>query len=896
MATRSRRRATTLKSITSASVPGTECRHARYWRCALQVNPEDYSRKYRGKDHGTRGQSFLDALVKECRDNSISMIGLADHGNVSAFVPISAYLRAHDIVVLPGFEVCSSEKIHWVCLFPEKTSEERLSRVLGSLDLLDPDDGARPSRLSGSQLLAKVRELGGISIAAHATNDKGVLKQRANHLWKDPNLDAAQIPGAIDGLPQEYRQIAKNLNSDYMRGRPLALINARDVAVPADLRKPECSCLLKMTLPSFEALKRALHDPESRVRLSSDLTVTHCGRIDNVTIDAGYLADLDVAFSPHLNAVIGGRGTGKSTLIECIRFALELEHKGPDAVTQGDAIVTNNVGEYGGTIALTLTSSSEHGARFTVSRCYGERARVYDERGTLSNLRPVDVLPGIEVYGQSEIHEIACDPGGVAAVLSRFVPELRMCQEEIDKIQRDLRSNARQLTAEWEKQEEISNALAELPRLTEKLQRFEAIGVSDKLALVPLLEAERRVPGEADELVHGIETAIDELLEMLGDDLEPIAVDTSALPHADLIGRIQKEVRQAHLEVTDLVTAAKRAIANRRRRLRRLAGGLTKIVEEATRSLEKEFKTLPDIGSKKGPEVGRAFQKLQRDIGNLQPFLARQESVRRAIADLTKRRRKLQDALGEACSNRLSSFENAVKRLNRRLSGLLSLRVVGNADRTELAAILASVPGVGGKSLEWLQEARDFSVAKFIAICRAGSDALQEEWGVKPAKARSIAGMERRTMLEIEAIDLKERVELELNIGIDRENFRPIGRLSKGQQCTAILLLLLLENQDPLIIDQPEDNLDNAFVADHIVRRLRSMKTERQFIFATHNANIPILGDAEWIGACTAIDGRGSIPGERQGSIDSQAIRDAAAQILDGGREAFERRREKYGY
>jgi hypothetical protein len=210
--------------------------------------------------------------------------------------------------------------------------------------------------------------------------------------------------------------------------------------------------------------------------------------------------------------------------------------------------------------------------------------------------------------------------------------------------------------------------------------------------------------------------------------------------------------------------------------------------------------------------------------------------------------------------------------------------------------MLSSLPGIGDRSLEWLREVKDFSVAMFVDTCRAGSDELQSKWGIKPAKARNIASIDRKALLEIEEIDLKERIELELNVGANREEFRPIGRLSTGQQCTAILSLLLLENQDPLIIDQPEDNLDNAFVAEHIVRRLRSMKTERQFIFATHNANIPILGDAEWIGVCTAIDGRGSLPAERQGSIDAHAIRDSAARILDGGREAFERRREMYGY
>ena len=104
---------------------------------------------------------------------------------------------------------------------------------------------------------------------------------------------------------------------------------------------------------------------------------------------------------------------------------------------------------------------------------------------------------------------------------------------------------------------------------------------------------------------------------------------------------------------------------------------------------------------------------------------------------------------------------------------------------------------------------------------------------------------------------------------------------------------MLLENPDPLIIDQPEDNLDNAFIAEHIVNELRLSKTKRQFMFATHNANIPVFGDAEWIGVLHEQEGRAGL--QASGSIDSPMVKELAADILEGGKEAFNRRREKYG-
>lgn len=105
-----------------------------------------------------------------------------------------------------------------------------------------------------------------------------------------------------------------------------------------------------------------------------------------------------------------------------------------------------------------------------------------------------------------------------------------------------------------------------------------------------------------------------------------------------------------------------------------------------------------------------------------------------------------------------------------------------------------------------------------------------------------------------------------------------------------------MRNVDPLIMDQPEDNLDNAFIADRIVAELRSAKIARQFIFATHNANIPVFGDAEWIGVFEASEGQALMPAEAQGAIDVEKVRDSAAMILEGGKTAFNQRKAKYGF
>ena len=115
-----------------------------------------------------------------------------------------------------------------------------------------------------------------------------------------------------------------------------------------------------------------------------------------------------------------------------------------------------------------------------------------------------------------------------------------------------------------------------------------------------------------------------------------------------------------------------------------------------------------------------------------------------------------------------------------------------------------------------------------------------------------------------------------------------------------MLLLLLLESDAPLIVDQPEDDLDNQFITEGIVPRIRKEKRKRQFIFSTHTANIPVLGDAELILGLSASGeadgGRARIAPEHMGSIDSPTVRALVEEVLEGGREACETRRRKYGF
>ncbi len=143
-------------------------------------------------------------------------------------------------------------------------------------------------------------------------------------------------------------------------------------------------------------------------------------------------------------------------------------------------------------------------------------------------------------------------------------------------------------------------------------------------------------------------------------------------------------------------------------------------------------------------------------------------------------------------------------------------------------------------------------------------------------------------LLRIESVELEDLPRIELLDG----GYKEAGALSTGQRCTTILPILLLESDRPLLIDQPEDNLDNKFIYETVVRNLQNAKGSRQLIFVTHNPNIPVLGDAERVFVLCS-DGRHAYI-DKQGTVDE--LKEQIETLLEGGKEAFLLRKERYGH
>ena len=874
----------------------TDYTHARFWKCALQVNPHGYMEQYRGQDHGMDATSYAEALRDACIDNGIQVVGFADHGSVEDSELPRKILSEAGIVVFPGFEVVTTEKVHWVCLFSEDTSEQKLERYLGNLRLTDPKDGVRPSRLGGEDLLRIVsEELGGFTYAAHIIDDKGVLRQKCNHLWKNQLLRAAQIKGQVDDLPQEYRPIALNKNPDYFRDQSMAFINAKDVAKPEDMELPSASTYIKMTRPCFASFLMAFKDIESRIRLSSQMVERHYSQINSITIENGYLDDLSVELSGHLNTVIGGRGTGKSTLLECIRYTLDLAHKGNEARKQSDQIIKGNLGDSGGRVTLKLLSATNHMKPYTVVRRYGEPPRVIDESGNESHLHPArDLLPSIDIYSQNEIFELARDESALAGILDRFLPEID--DQKLADAYRKLAGNSEQLGKALDQKEEAERQIAQLPKLEEQVKQFREQGLEEKLKQVPLLERERQLSPRLTEEISRARRGKSELVDSLPDTAFLSDKALEGLPHANLLVNGRTILEDLDKNLNQKVQEIYQTINEADDQLNIIVNALNEALKNSEAGLEKDFANIPTVAGKDGKAIGRTYQQLLRQIEEIRPVKSKTKSMDSLVAELEQNRRNILGEISDMRSEKTQSKQRAIKELNKKLKGKVKVTLFPDGLRQSLRDFLQDLPGVGAKKTEWVTEAEGLTIPGLVNAIREGKEALLDKgWGLTSSVAESLSAMPTEKFYELEGIDLQDTVLLDLNVSHDGENYRDIKKLSTGQQCTAILHLLLIDNQDPLIMDQPEDNLDNAFIAERIVQDLRIAKTERQFLFATHNANIPVFGDAEWIGVLSVSDGQAKMPPDAQGSIDTPEIRDQAAQILEGGKEAFMQRKDKYG-
>ena len=235
--------------------------------------------------------------------------------------------------------------------------------------------------------------------------------------------------------------------------------------------------------------------------------------------------------------------------------------------------------------------------------------------------------------------------------------------------------------------------------------------------------------------------------------------------------------------------------------------------------------------------------------------------------------------------------------LQREAGAKVRIRVLRNADNLNYQQLLTE--GLRGARvrnhediLANLMRLRPEQLAQIIA--ENDLKEFEEQLSLGQERCRRILDAFRENIDPrlLEVVDIEDRICIELNVSPGVEpNFKDAADLSRGQKCTALLPLLLARRDTPLVIDQPEDNLDNHFIYETVVETIRRLKQRRQLIFVTHNANIPVLAEADLVLVMDSDGKKGVV--QKAGSLDD--CREEIIDLLEGGKEAFELRRQRYG-
>lgn len=877
---------------------------ATFHRCALQVNPHHYAGTYRGSESEGDPDTYAQAVVDKAIALGISVLAITDHNDVSGVPAFQDAAQGGGVTVFPGFELSSGEGIHVLCIYAPETTSEELTRFLGEFGIRTTKPSTDLSTCSFVTVLEKVRAQGGLAIAAHASNERGLFRTltgRARiNAWTDPHLVAIQIPGPITDLPDDMRRIVENKESAYARPHPagkdlaVAVVNAKDVVSPEILEDPSATCQIKMSEVTIEGLRQAFLDPLSRIRLNSESTPDQHAELLELTWEGGFLDGVTLHFNPNLNVLVGGRGAGKSTVIESLRYVLGLTPVA-DETSHAHTGIVQHVLKSGTKISVCVRIPRPAPRMYRIERTVPNSPIVRDHEGKVSNLKPEHILSRVDVYGQHEVSELAARGERLTQFLERFVERDPALDEQKAVVARDLAKTRRSLNDVRQERESIDERLAGLPSMEEELQRFRDAGFESRLYEQSQLLREEDILDSIPERLNALREALDLLRSAHPVDQTFLSAKAlESLPGGAILSEANPIVDDLNSEIAKVIRQIDGALRQVDRRLDELSSRWYQRRDEVQAAYQKTLRDLQESAVD-----GEEFIRLGREVERLRPLRERRSLLQRIEGEHQTRRTELLDEWERVTTREFTSLDEAARRISEKLKNRVQVTVTAGGDRRPLLDLIEKE--VGGRLSETkdaLLSAHDFSLPVFVAKCREGADALEAKYGIPARQAKRLANASHDILMRIQELTLPPTTSIELNTALPGESpsWHTLAKLSTGQRATAVLLLLLLHSEGPLIVDQPEDDLDNRFITEWIVPRMRTAKQRRQFVFSTHNANIPVLGDAEQIFGLTASRKRAQVSPEHMGAIDKSSVRELVEEVLEGGKDAFELRRRKYGF
>ncbi len=825
------------------------------------------------------------AALKQA-DIRIGVITNHNKFDLSEFAALRKSADKEGTYLMPGVELSvkdGANGIHTLAVFHDDwiLNEERKDFINSFLSVTFAGQANYDNKNSRSNhdLLETIRELDKFQrdyllIFAHVEAENGLwggLKGGRITELRQSELFTARTAGFQKVRTRDLREKVKG----WLSGWYPAEVEGSDPKAMDEIGRGK-KTLLKVGAFTFEAVQFALKPGAERVAADQPQRQPHSW-VRSIRFEGGMLDGKRFDFSDQLNCLIGIRGSGKSAVLETLRYALELpfDESYADWKYKQD-LVRFALGSGG---KVLVEAEDAQGRSYEVRRILNERADVYFENQLRPGVRITETIVKKPLFfGQKELV-----PKGEG-----FERELieKLLGARLDTVRREIsaqRQKVLDVLANLDKLKDLDTVELEYQTKRKdaefRLELFRKYGVEEQLRRQVDFNADvthaRRAVEAADTFVRSMESFFN---EQEGELSAHAKIESHA--NADLMN----EFNSIFTRIRQLPEKGRRLLAETRQDVQALRAKYGEL-ERRRDAMKEEFAAIERQLSAQLQQQGSVsvrpddFVRLNADL----------QKAKLALAEVTKgkaRKTALRDdlakelkGLSDLWHREFKQISNEIKKLNDSQTAL-QIKAEYKADKGAfLEQLRAHVRG--SRLREPTLEGVVRQYPDFIGVYGA-LDAICAGMGDSGEVFRKYFNEAKATFLTWQVPNL-------FRIQYHGKELRDH---SLGQRASALILFILTQrDNDVIIIDQPEDDLDNQTIFEDVIKLVRMLKGDIQFIFATHNANFPVLGDAEQVGACSFAGGHADV---RVGSIDEPEIQNAIVSIMEGGQEAFARRKEIY--
>ena len=875
------------------------------------------------KSYDFKGQLEEDAdamrrWLEAARDSGIEAIAVTDHNTAEAIGPIQrSVLEVEGApVVFPGVELTANDGCHLLLLMDPSCNQQHVSDMLSRVDVPVNERGKQTacSRLTVEQILEECGD-DALVIGAHANGSDGLLR-----------LTGAQRLAVLRNAKLAGVEIQPDLECDstWLDGSKPEVGRKLSQVWGSDSHSLHCMgqrfTWVKMTEPNLEGLRLALLDGEASLKPAYQGDVadpnSHANQvIESITIREGKLIGRNtptaVRFNPWLNAIIGGRGTGKSTLIDFCRMALRRDGELDGTASSRDESL-REVFDSRMRVATSRTDDGllrENSRIEVVYRKDGERfllswsqdgaaqsiVRLSDNEHIPEDGNIIERFP-VRIYSQKQLFALAQDTNALLTVIDDVqAVQAAGSERRMNQLQNEylaLRLDARAAAAQAS---ELPNVQASLNDVRRKLEVLQQGGHAQILSTF-------RTRRQINDTWNAI-------LEATGRGLNSVSSAVDELSVAELGIGVESEddapraaIRRAHQSLNRLIAEFRQgvtdSIADVERQLTEIRSGAdTNEWSVAVRESEAEFQntaarlaeegisdpteygTLVDQATRMEAEIGRLAGEQQRVAileTQAENVLTRYRGER---GQLNARRREFaKSASSDALRVEVNAFA-AHSSLADDLEGILGIQRFQEDRR----AIAGRIRPQGNGQWDWSR------LDVVVAEMRRFHSGTIDLWNTQDARFKAaLRGMPPERIDRLALYLPEDTVSVNFRDAGSSNDWRSLSQGSPGQQTAALLAFVLGFGNEPIILDQPEDDLDSTLIYELLVNRFREMKSARQMIIVTHNPNIVVHGDAEYVVSLDAPNGQTIV--RCSGGLQELKVRDEICRVMEGGREAFQSR------